>query len=132
LNANVPLEFSNDLYHISPYATKFRPESNHTILIGKQENFQEDMLEIGSRLKCEQLFKARLATRTQKEIHVHPTSSDPSGVGKAVDELLAHDKRFVRALCWLYLVDYNCFNYELPKECSDIDTEWYKHVTRVV
>jgi hypothetical protein len=38
-------------------------------------------------------------------------------------------KGYVRAICRLYLIDFKCFNYTLPKECEDLEEEFQLQVS---
>ena len=125
INATVPMK-AIEIEHLTPIATQFRASHKHRILVGKLEYFQRDMLKIAQMLECPALESEYNGTTLETRCG-HPTSNDPNGVGIALESLLREDARFLRALCWLHLADYICFDYSLPKECAGIGTESFKY-----
>jgi len=49
---------------------------------------------------------------------MHPTST--STARDAMSALLAHDMRYLRALCFLLAPDFACLGYALPQNCTDL------------
>lgn len=62
----------------------------------------------------------------------HPTQHDILGMKSALQSLFATDGRYLRAVCWLLLVDFHCLKYTLPQPCADIvtDSRWKQMLTR--
>jgi hypothetical protein len=99
------------LWHFYAMSGVLKPEYNIGYL-GKLESFTEDWGIINS------IYKTEIQINTS--LGWHESSDDPNGVKAAFKELFKRDVRYKRALCQLLYVDYVCFNYDLPPECSDV------------
>jgi hypothetical protein len=100
----------NVIPHVYLQSTVFR-ERYGRHLIGRIESFQEDWQEIQAALGIDVPIK--------KEYGERESSKDAAQVGASWNTLLTHRPQFLRALCWLLLPDFLCFNYQLPKQCED-------------
>lgn len=101
----------NTIPHVYPQATIFR-EKYGKHLIGRMESFQEDWREI------QDAFGIDVPIR--KEYGERESSKDAAQVGASWAKLLSNRPQYLRALCWLLLPDFLCFNYQLPEQCEDI------------
>ena len=54
-----------------------------------------------------------------KSLGSHDSSRDQYGINQLFSTLFK-DKRYIRLFCRLLYVDFVCFNYSLPVECSDM------------
>jgi hypothetical protein len=102
---------SYELKHFSAMSGVLKQKFNLTF-VGKLESFDDDWL----RMNRMYGFNIQL----NRTLGVHQTSKDPNGVKAAFDKLFANEPKFIRAFCQLLMVDYVCFDYELPPECSDM------------
>jgi len=97
--------------HVFPQATVFR-EKYGPHLIGRLETFDEDWRSI------EKEFG--ITSPMKKELGKRQSSADEAQVIPAWNQLLSQRPEYLRALCWLLLPDFFCYNYPLPTECQNI------------
>lgn len=97
--------------HMYPQATTFR-EQYGSVMVGKMEEFSKDW----------RLMQADMGIDTpiKQEYGVRPSSKDGHKVGDNWTKLVTAQPAYLRALCWLLLPDFMCFNYPLPTQCEDI------------
>jgi hypothetical protein len=97
--------------YVFPQATSFR-EKYGRHLIGRIENFAEDWRKIQDEFGINVPIK--------KEYGLRESSKDTARVGASWAKLMTARPQYLRALCWLLLPDFLCFNYQLPSQCEDI------------
>jgi hypothetical protein len=97
--------------YVFPQATSFR-EKYGKHLIGRIENFAEDWR------KIQEEFGINVPIK--KEYGLRESSKDVAHVGISWGRLMSARPQYLRALCWLLLPDFLCFNYQLPSQCEDI------------
>ena len=97
--------------HVYPQATIFR-ESYGSHVLGRMENFSADWRQM------QRAFGIDVPIR--KEFGDRESSKDAAKVGESWTTLMAHRPEYTRALCWLLLPDYLCYNYPLPVQCEDM------------
>lgn len=48
--------------------------------------------------------------------------------GYSLQEYQQISKRYLKAVCRLYLIDFKCFHYSLPADCEELNGEFKAHV----
>lgn len=97
--------------HVYPQATVFR-EQFGPHLIGQIESFDEDWRTIQREFG--------ITAHIWKEMGKREASNDKANVVPSWNALFSKQTKYLRAMCWILLPDYFCFNYQLPVECQDI------------
>ena len=111
----------SSIKHVKPQVSWFSP-IGEGILVGRLENFYNHIENIAYRFGVPALLGILTNTSKEEEGH-HKSSDDPHGAGAALSNVLAKETDVKRALCWLLLPDFICFNYPLPEECGGIGLE---------
>ena len=126
--------------HVRPQSEYFvKPYGNKCLLavdfVGKMENVVGDWKRFLDSQQC------HVTTQFNLTAGRHNTSSDTkhalaevagivgaasfvelqAGAQQSMERALLFQKVYLRALCWLYLVDYVMFRYDLPRGCNHPD-----------
>lgn len=94
-----------------PQATAFR-STYGPLLIGRMEHFAEDWRTIQDAFGID--------VPINKEFGQRESSKDTAKVGASWARLISSRPEYLRAMCWLLLPDFLCYNYQLPSQCDDI------------
>eukprot|EP00438_Fugacium_kawagutii_P014597 Skav226990 [mRNA] locus=scaffold2341:256338:262952:+ [translate_table: standard] len=145
--------YNGHVTHQSDYFAPFSSKCSLPIdFVGKTERIAEDWQRYMESLRCEaskKAFSNALGQHPTKRLHKEALTkllnvSSPVSllsVGTSVKAAMAqsHIKKilkangasYLKAFCWLHLIDYVMFDYDLPETCNQVEMQYVMNLTKV-